>query len=440
MVLYKYIVCIVTFLPLANTFGQSLDDALEDLRLERNIPGMAVGLVSNGELLYEGYFGMANIELEVPVSENTGFMLASVSKHYTHFGALMALDDGSITSFDDPVNDYLPFEVNHPTDNTAITIDQLINHTSSIRDNWDEMPYVSHDDLTIPLKEYLESYLVPDGEIYFEDLNFWPEGIGGEHYSNIGFALLGLVVESAVGMDFAQYMQEKLFDPLCMSNTSFLMEDLDLDKVAMPYNVNGQNFSPIGHYSYSDYPAGRLRSTVRDMANYAIACLNLGSMDDVTVLTPPVSYQIFNGHGGGDRGVTTGLSLDKNNKRATIIMINASGNIGDIASMMLDAESILESSGPDSLDCTVASNLEEALHDNTLLTLQNPVSQSLSLSDANIKGVSLWSLNNEQVYSIASQAPIRSVDLSHLQSGMYIIQCQLDNQLVHRQKLIVIND
>ncbi len=420
-------------------FGQStIDSQFEEWMIDRQIPGLAVGYVSDGELLYEGYFGMSNIESEVSVNQNTSFMLASVSKHFTHFAALIALDEGDIESLDDPVNKYLPFDIQHPFDNGEITIQHLIDHTSGIRDNWDEMPYLSSDEQTRPLGEYLKAYLTLNGDIYFDDLNYYTEGIGDENYSNIGFALLGFVVESATDTDFATYAKNKIFEPLCMNHTSFLLDDLDISEVAMPYNASGAGFSAIGHYSYNDYPSGRMRSSLRDMANYAIACLQLGSMDGTTVLTPPVSYQIFNGHGGGDQGVATGLSLDKTNMKATIILMNTDASTGGMANLMRESEELFTVNGPDALDCGFVSQVYDEISDATFI--QNPVSHEILFSNDEIISTKLLNIHGQCIAQKENPQGIRFMNVSSIPSGTYFLASVDKNDVSSIHKILVIKN
>ncbi len=414
--------------------AQTVDEQFETWMVERQIPGLAVGFVSDGELLYEGYFGMANFELDIPVSESTSFMLASVSKHVTHFATLMALDQGIIASLDDPINDYLPFAVEHPTDETNITIRHLIDHTSGIKDNWDEMPYLSSDEETRPLGEYLENYLVANGDIYDANLNFVAAGIGDQVYSNIGFALLGFIVEAASDTDFAVFVREQIFEPLCMEHSSFLMEDLDLDLLAVPYNPSGSGFSPIGHYSYSDYPAGRLRASLGDMANYAITCLNLGTMDGRTLLSPPISYQIFNGHGGGDQGVSTGLSLDKNNGKATILMMNRNGDLSGMADWMRTNEDAYISEGPDSLLCDLISFANDVFNQEETFLINNPVSTTLSLQKNDITDVWIRDFDGKLVSSGHNKSGLTQIDVSALAEGLYLITAKFEHGTKSTQK------
>ena len=91
-------------------------------------------------------------------------MLVSVSKTITGI-ALMNLVERGALGLDDPINDYLPFDVQHPTDETNITLRMLLSHTSRIDDNWSAMNSVIVDgDSPIPLADFMERYLTPQGD------------------------------------------------------------------------------------------------------------------------------------------------------------------------------------------------------------------------------------------------------------------------------------
>ncbi len=337
--------------------SQSLEEQIQQFVDDNNIPGLAVGLIKYDALVYEGYFGMANIETETPVAPTTSFMLASMSKHFTHCAANIAVDEGFISSLDDNVNDYLPFELVHPFDNnTIITLRMLLNHTSGIVDNWSEMPYLDSDEDCSPLGVYLENYLVEGGNIFNAQLNYNVNGTGQDIYSNIGYALAGFVVEAATGIDFGQYVDDKIFTPLCMDNSSFYFNQLEESNIAIPYNLT---LEAIGHYSYNDYPSGRMRSTIRDLANYAICMLGDGTMDSTMVMTMEASNFLNDGHGGYDDGVQTNLTLNKNEDISLVLLMNGTNDISALIPVLQDAFNYLDVTNADELPCEMSVSTDE---------------------------------------------------------------------------------
>jgi CubicO group peptidase (beta-lactamase class C family) len=100
-------------------------------------------------------------------------------------------------------------------------------------------------------------------------------------YSNFGATLLGYLVERVSGEDFREYCRQHIFQPLNMHNTSFRLNDLNIDQIAMPYE---DNITPRGHFQHIYYPAGCLRSTINDFSHFLIAMMNGGMYNGIRIL------------------------------------------------------------------------------------------------------------------------------------------------------------
>ena len=144
---------------------QELINFIESIMESDNIPGLSVAVVKGEHIVWDKSFGMANIEQNIPVSDTTMFMLASVSKTITAT-ALMQLWEDDLINLDEDNNSYLPFNVVHPDyPNIPITPKMLLTHTSGIKDNWNVMDYYDGDS-ELALGYYLEQYLTPNGDFY----------------------------------------------------------------------------------------------------------------------------------------------------------------------------------------------------------------------------------------------------------------------------------
>ena len=108
------------------------------------IPGISISIVKDQNIVWEKHFGYSNINQNILVDENTLFMLASISKTITATALMQLFEDG-LFSLNDNINNYLPFNVNHPDYLTPITFKMLLTHTSGIKDNWGVMPYYDGD-------------------------------------------------------------------------------------------------------------------------------------------------------------------------------------------------------------------------------------------------------------------------------------------------------
>lgn len=173
-------------------------------------PGAAVAIVQGERVLYLRGYGMANLELGVPITPQTVFDIASVSKQ---FGAMTAilLEREEVIRLDDDARAFVP---ELPDFGAAITLRHLVHHTSGIRD-WPHVMVVSGVGMGDVISfEHIKKMLFRQ-----RDLNFLP---GSEHaYSNTGYNLLAEVMARASGKPFRELADELLFVPLSMTRTHF---------------------------------------------------------------------------------------------------------------------------------------------------------------------------------------------------------------------------
>ena len=332
-----------------------LDSFIAETMETYHIPAVSACAVKSGEIVWTGAYGYANIAEDIRVADSTLFMLASVSKTITGL-ALMQLWDEGLFRLDDDINAYLPFDVVNPNfPDSTITFRMLFAHTSSLNDNWSVMnsTYVSGDS-PIHLSEYVRDYFTPGGAYYDASANFntWPPGTRWD-YCNHGFVLIGYLVETITGTPFDQYCQDSIFVPLGMNETSWFLEGLNIDNVAMPYEYIHGRYHPYGHFGYADYPAGALRTNTLQLARFLIAFMQWGRIDDVRILDSTTVEMMttiqypelssiqglvwFRGnvggrqvwrHGGGDRGVSTMLAFCPDEHSGAVVLTNGESPTG----------------------------------------------------------------------------------------------------------------
>jgi CubicO group peptidase (beta-lactamase class C family) len=195
-------------------------DSVDKLFAELNnteSPGIAILVVHDGEVLLRRCYGMANLEHKIPITPETVFDIASVSKQFCGMAVSMLIEQGKITLQDD-IRKYIP---ELPDFGHTITIDHLVHHTSGIRDwpatlalaGWCRGDVISFDQiLTMAFNQ--------------QDLNFKP---GHEYsYSNTGYNLLAELVKRVTGKTFRQWTDENIFQPLGMINTHFQDDHTEL--------------------------------------------------------------------------------------------------------------------------------------------------------------------------------------------------------------------
>ncbi|MFK7925959.1 MAG: serine hydrolase [Bacteroidia bacterium] len=239
------------------SFGQSKADKLDELISRYAEYGQFNGSVlvaEKGKVIYKNGFGMANWEWDIPNQSNTKHRLASVSKQFTAMVIMQLVADGKL-ALDVPISTYLP---DYPKEyGEQITIHHLLAHTSGIP-NFTSFP---------TYRDMERDPISPKGLVdLFADLalEFKP----GERfaYSNSGYALLGYIVEQITAQSYEQVLQEKILDPLNMTNTGFNDSRKIVKNRASGYSQDGNDYVKATYIDMSvPFTAGAMYSTVEDL-------------------------------------------------------------------------------------------------------------------------------------------------------------------------------
>ena len=187
----------------------ALADPIDDFaqaELERQkIPGLAVGIYRNGNIVKQQGYGLANVEHQIPVSADTVFQTASIGKMFAAAVVMLLVEDGKI-HLDQSVRAYLP---EAPKSWQPITIRHLLNHTGGIGNTETDWQQNSSD------KQMLR-------RIYTAPLQF---KLGSRWaYSNNGYAILGAVITRVSGKHYGEILQERVFAPLGMTSARVISE------------------------------------------------------------------------------------------------------------------------------------------------------------------------------------------------------------------------
>ena len=224
---------------------------------EDNKPGLSVIITKKDSILYIGNFGSADLDKTSPITENTIFDIASVSKQFTGMAIALLEEKGEI-DVNDEISKYLS---DLPEVMNDITIYQLIHHSSGIRDwpvlfglkGWQAEAPISMDDIFEMLKKQ-------------ESLNFTPGTAFS--YSNSNYNLLAKIVEAVKDTTFNSWMQESIFAPLGMNNTYFVENsDPKEDVMAISYVYSGHNYLPFSN-NLNAPGSSSLRSNTSDMSKW----------------------------------------------------------------------------------------------------------------------------------------------------------------------------
>lgn len=298
---------------IGQTTTVQLSQKLTETFQSSNMPGMAVAIVNKDKILYKNQFGYADVAAKIPYTHNTLHNIGSTSKTFIGMAIMQLVEQGKLT-LDTKVNDVLPFKVVNPYHPAvAITVRQLATHTSSIRDrtfNYDLKAYVSDDNTKgnrkglplmykiqfkrmlknkdISLEEFLENTLSKKGKSY-KKKNYYKNAPGTtEHYSNIGAALAGYIVEVITGEKYADYVVNHILKPLKMEATGWTAATTNQAQFAKRY-VNGV---PFPDYHLTTYPDGGLISSTADLSKYLMAMIR-GYKSDSQLLSAASFQQMM---------------------------------------------------------------------------------------------------------------------------------------------------
>ena len=184
-------------------------------------PGCSAAVARNGTVLWAGAAGLANLGDRTPVTTETRFDMASVSKQFTATAVLMLQRDGRLT-LSDPIAAYVD---GLPAWGRAITLEQLMHHTSRIPDYWVEL-----DDLGIGFTDAADQAVTLDAIRREDELE---EG-EGYTYSNSNYVLLAAVVERVSGQSLAEFLKARIFEPLGLGMV--LAPTLHAPDIALSYD------------------------------------------------------------------------------------------------------------------------------------------------------------------------------------------------------------
>ena len=284
-------------------------------------PGAAVLLAKEGKIIYRKAFGMADLELGVPMKPEMVFEIGSMTKQFTAVSILMLMEQGKLTLEDD-ITKYIP---DYPTQGYKITIHHLLTHISGIKS------YTSMEEWYPILRKDLQPLELID-IFKNQPMDFAP----GEKflYNNSAYILLGYIIEKASGQTYETFIQENIFRPLELNNTYYGSHTLIIPNRASGYQKEGDGFMNAEYLSLTQpYAAGSIMSNVDDLLKWQMAITENKLVKPETIQKAFTNYTLNNGspihygygwflneingsptieHGGGIFGYTTnGIWLPK---------------------------------------------------------------------------------------------------------------------------------
>lgn len=245
------------------------DRMFAQLLATQPVPGTAYGILVGPDLVHTGGAGLLQVGGDQVPDADTVFRMASMTKSFTAATVLLLRDDGRLR-LDDPVTDHVP-QLRGPAADPRVTVRHLLTMTAGLPldDPWGDR----------------QQDLGPDGFVSFLRSQPWLAWRPGEaaEYSNLGYALLGLVVEQVAGQPYREVVEQRLLAPLGLRSTGFDATAAGPGQLATGYVRRDQEWveePPAGYGAFA--PMGGLFSTVTDLARWVAGFLAADGPDPST--------------------------------------------------------------------------------------------------------------------------------------------------------------
>jgi CubicO group peptidase (beta-lactamase class C family) len=251
-----------------------------------HVPGLAIAIVKDGEVIYQKGFGLRDREKKLPVTEDTLFAIGSSTKAFTTFLMGTLVDEGKL-DWDKPVSTYLPgFKLYDRTATELMTPRDLVTHRSGLPRH--DLSWYNATDLT--RKELIERlpYMKPT---YTLRERF--------QYNNFMFLTAGYLVEQVTGKSWEDNVRERIFGPLGMTGANFSVEDSQkAPDFALPYNEEkDESIKLIPFRTITNMgPAGSINASARDMAKWVQVHLSGGKVGDRQIIGAATLADIHSPH------------------------------------------------------------------------------------------------------------------------------------------------
>lgn len=264
--------------PSAQAMEKYIDAFATDQLEAFKIPGLSIGVMRDGEVLYAKSFGVQSIATQAPLTTKSLFHMASVSKPFVATALVMAEAEG-LLGLEDKLVEHLPYFKMATPAYKNISLRQMLSHTSGIPDV-EDYDWGNPDVSDAAIEAYSKSFEKVE-------LDFTP---GTENsYSNAAFDLLADVIMKASGMTFEEYVSTRILRPIGMQESAFSKNDIDR-ALATDSHVPSKELkigvNPTYPYNRIHAPSSSLHSNVDDMLRWAQLYLGKGKIDGNTILTP----------------------------------------------------------------------------------------------------------------------------------------------------------
>jgi CubicO group peptidase (beta-lactamase class C family) len=262
-------------------------ERLEEFILERmrefKVPGISIGIVKDGRLVYARGFGFRDMEAGLPTTPGTIYGIGSITKAFTALSILKLAEENRL-NLNDPVEKYIPLRLRPFGE--PVLVHHLLTHTSGIPALGYAEAFI---DGVLGLKSNLLPLATPDDVIAFmRNAEEWAVARPGERffYLNEGYVLLGKIVSEVGGVTYEDYVTKNILKPLGMGRSYFRGKDIERDPdVAASYIVSKGGELIRSRFPFGVTSDGGLLSNVIDMSQFVDMLINRGSLGDARIIS-----------------------------------------------------------------------------------------------------------------------------------------------------------
>jgi CubicO group peptidase (beta-lactamase class C family) len=258
---------------------RTVDSLASAFLASKEAPGVSIVVTKGHDTLVSQGFGMADLENSVPATPHTVYRIGSITKQFTSASVMQLVEAGRV-KLDEPIGTYLP---SLPARWRPATVRQLLNHTSGIP---------SYTDIGPRWLKRIGQPMTPDSLVALtadDTLTFAPGT--GWRYDNSGYVVLGMLIEKVSGKSYAQYIDEKLFKPLGLTETMYCSNAPIIPHRAQGYGKDSSGWRNAAFIDMTQpFSAGALCSSALDLArwNQALSSGRVVSAASYREMTTPV--------------------------------------------------------------------------------------------------------------------------------------------------------
>lgn len=259
-------------------------DALIKNYVHPDKPGAAVAVVQDGVVIHQVGYGLASLEWGIPITDDTVFKIASITKTFTATAVMMLVERGKIT-LDAPITAYLP---DFHTAGHRVTVEHLLNHSSGIHNYFSPLP---GEDL---LRKLQSSITPQELMLNIASVPFDSKPGTKAAYSNSNYVLLAQIIERVSEQPYETFVQENILNPLGMNHTYFLEDNSIFPQLASGYFNSENGVIPVPYFNISwTRGSGGMASTAKDLIRWDAAMREgeLLSSDSLHAMITPLPLE-----------------------------------------------------------------------------------------------------------------------------------------------------